>query len=238
MTKNLAAAPPAVNSPNSNHQVTTADRLLIAVHQCIQAGWPDPPMRVLASRIHRGIRTVERLQNKLEASGRLRITRRKIGPKRNATNVYEVIEPGGDIHVGEVLKANTNTRASRPPASIPPHLEPRIRWTEGKLASTAARLQRIEAENARLKQEIEFFRRYCRRGEQIANARTWRSRQDEQAVRLRMLARVGSYDPPPDEQPPPADPVLARVNPNSSQSLLLRDLFLPMLLSVLAVSVA
>jgi hypothetical protein len=217
MTKNLAAAPSAVNSPNSNHPVTTANRLFMAIYQCIQAGWPDPPMRVLASMIHRGTRTVRLLQNKLEASGRIRITRRKIGPKRNATNFYEVIEPDGDIHFREVLKANTNTKASRPPASIPPQLQAendglktRIRWTEGKLAGATARLQQIELENAQLRQQNEFFRRYCQRGEQIANARGWRSRQDEQAVRLRMLARVGSYDPPPGDQPPPADPYLAR----------------------------
>jgi hypothetical protein len=226
MNKKLAVAASEVNSPtpqNSNQQMTpgqwattqrvhralasevytagcfcTADVLLRAIQQCIKAGWSDPPVRVLASMIHRGVRQVQRLEKQLAAAGRLRIIPRKIGPRRNDTNVYRVLEGGDSSNVGEVSKTNTNAKASRSQGlDFPPKLQneteglkTRLRWTEGKLAGTVARLDRIERENAQLRQQHDFFRRYCQRGEQIA----WFSRKDEEAARMRMRAREGSID--------------------------------------------
>jgi hypothetical protein len=217
MTKNLAAAQPDVNlskDQNSNHQVTmlrwgsTADALVQAIQECGAAGWDDAPVRVLAAKIDRCPRTVQRLLAQLVSSGRLSITRRKIGPRRNDTNVYRVIGGGGDIVSPRYLKPNTSTEASRPPATIPPKLQTEndglkacVRWMGGKLAGAQARLDWIEPEYARLKHQVAFFRGYCQRGEQIANAKGWLSRQDEQAARMRMRAMCGYYGPPIEDQP-------------------------------------
>jgi hypothetical protein len=210
LNQNLAFDLSGVNPSNIKlpfSSWSTADCLLAAIRQCIQAGWHDPPERVLASMIGRTVRTVQRLQAQLVAAGRLSITHRKIGPRENDTNVYAVIGGGGDTDVREVLKTNTNTKASRPASTFPSKLrnendglKTRVRWAEGKLAGATARLERIEGENAQLKQKVEFFRGYCQRGEQIANATGWLRRKKEQDARIRMEASVGSYRPQPPEE--------------------------------------
>jgi hypothetical protein len=217
----------------------TAYALLGAILQCLRAGWNDPPERVLAAMIkRRSVRTVQRLQDKLVAADRLRIHHRKIGPRRNTTNVYEVpgfgaanvhapLRGGGDKNVGEVLKAdvntNTKTKAPRPPAPAllssqeNDSLKTRLRVTEGRLAgekeTSERRLQQIHRLELQVKtqseffqsriqgqdEQVEFYKGYVQRGQQISQGRQWREKKNFEAQRMAEDAKIQSRQRTPEE---------------------------------------
>jgi hypothetical protein len=211
MSSTLSAANSPVNPQNSNRPGTcpigyvfvavpeamleqvdhpTAERVFKVVYECTRRGWFDPPIRYLAARVKRCKQQVLRALAILEASGFIRIIRRKISAWRNDTNVYQIIfrSVGGDKNVTEVLngRVSTNTKASRPaaPIPIPPSklqhendgLKARARWLESKLAAAT--------------QKAESVLRYCQRGIQI----DWHTGKDQREAERQAYLRVGTED--------------------------------------------
>lgn len=173
----------------------TALRLIVVLYDCIRRGWVDPPIRYLAARVDRCRKQVERALAILETAGRLLITRRKISPARNGTNVYAIpgfspsqklSEKRDDTNVAEVLTPDdANTKAPRPAA---PDLSPFFGKIKIKFSAALEQIgfhkDRADRAEKRLAEERQFHREWNQQGEQIHQSRECRSRRREAEERM------------------------------------------------------